>query len=151
MPNEITRLNAWSSTNNVAWKYLQNRIDDYYVDCDFNSSFATATFSNGQSIIRERPGKPIINLDGTTTRRFVDIIVHKRNNDTNNDFIAFEFKKWNNIARDKVEKDLNNLGVLTTQYRYHLGFYIILGKRKELTKWTIIENGIPITDNQRIF
>ena len=108
--------------------YLQTKFPNYFVDCDFNSSFS---HQNQQS------GKPIQNLDGTITNRFVDIIVHKRNfssgSGINSDFICFEIKKWNNKTSANITKDRNNLRYLTTQYGYKYGFHIILGNTLQNT------------------
>lgn len=121
--------------------YLQNKLSDYYVDCDFNGS----SFKNGQSW-QPRSGKPIENPDGTTTNRFVDIIIHKRRQLQNNErnFLCFEIKKWNNYNKKQIEKDENNLDVMTRLYGYVYGFYISLHKSKEKTKWTIFQQGKPI-------
>ena len=109
--------------------YLQETFPDYFVDCDFNShSRDGRTFG----------GKPIPNQDGTTTDRFVDIIVHKRGlNGLGSDFICFEVKKWNNTNAISAEKDQNNLRILTSEYGYKYGFYLILGRLLNSTKWTI--------------
>ena len=81
------------------------------------------------------------NPDYSTTDRFVDIILHKRTQPPDTDFICFEIKKWNNTNRIDVEKDRNNLRVLTSEYGYKYGFYLILGRTMETTKWAIFENG----------
>lgn len=129
--------------------YLQNEIDDYYVDCDFNSSFEGFMGPNG-IIGRDRHGKPIQNIDGTVTKRFVDIIVHRRSRERDSDFIVFEFKKWTNGHREDYEKDRNNLRVMTTRYGYRFGFHIIFGPTIRETEWTIFENGIPIINHQLV-
>lgn len=110
--------------------YLQNIFDNiYFVDCDFNSSSADG---------RLRDGKQIMNPDGTITRRFVDIIVHKRLTDgRDSDFICIEIKKWNNLGLVGIRKDENNLRVLTSIYGYRFGFHIFLGETMRDTKWTI--------------
>ena len=127
--------------------YLQNEFNDYYVDCDFNSYSETIIDNNGRvSQQLDGNGKPIENPDGTTTHRFVDIIVHNRTFDGTNDFICFEVKKWNNQKRQEVEKDKNNLRVLTSDYGYHYGFYLVLGQTQEKTKWEIYQNGRVIEE-----
>jgi len=111
--------------------YLQNKLSpDYFVDCDFNSSF-----ERGRAI----RGKPIGNVD-----RFVDIIVHKRDSHPQNDLICLEIKKWNNTSRTAINKDENNLRVLTYEYRYKYGFHISIHKVKTKTRWTIFEDGRPL-------
>lgn len=116
--------------------YLQEMFPDYFVDCDFNSSSI-----NGNAV----SAKPITNIGGrTTTNRFVDIIIHSRSFGRKNDFICFEVKKWNNYDKKAVEKDKNNLKVLTSEYGYEYGFYLILAKTREKTRGVIFQNGRPI-------
>lgn len=123
--------------------YLQKTYSDYFVDCDFNSS-QIAGF--------EGSGKPIENSNGqSSTKRFVDIIIHARTFDQNNDFICFEIKKWNNYNRQATAKDKNNLRVLTRQYGYKYGFNLILGKTLMLTKWMIFRNGEVCEDKCPVF
>lgn len=131
--------------------YLQIKIPDFFVDCDFNSSFEGYINPDGQVIGRERQGKLIENLDGTVTKRFVDIIVHKRDFRTINDFICFEIKKWNNTNVDDIRKDINNLRVLTSKYGYIYGFHISFHREKEKTKWTIFQNGTYIERESKVF
>lgn len=131
--------------------YLQNKIEDYYVDCDFNSSFEWNLDENGNEIIQERTGKVIQNRDDSSTKRFVDIILHKRDPETNNDYICFEFKKWNNNKADQREKDFNNLRKLTSEYGYEFGFHIVLGKTKNQTKCSVFRAGNIIENNINIF
>lgn len=119
--------------------YLQKIIPDYFVDCDFNSSY------------REEGGKPIENKDGTVTKRFIDIIVHKRNPNTTNDLICFEIKKWNNTNSKEIEKDRNNLRVLTSEYGYIYGFHITLHKVKTKSKWIIFKGGKPLGQEVMVF
>jgi len=119
--------------------YLQNKIHNhFFVDCDFNSSSAGN-------------GKPIVNEDGTKTKRFIDIIVHKRDFNIQNNFLCFEFKKWNNNKTKETIKDINNLVRLTSHYGYIYGFHIILHKNKSQTKWTIFQDGKIIENNTSVF
>jgi len=131
--------------------YLQNRIPNYFVDCDFNSSFQDVIDPQGNILAQERQGKPIPSEDGTVTKRFVDIIVHKRDYNTRNDLICFEIKKWNNTNKNDINKDRNNLRVLTSQYGYIYGFHISIHKQKAKTKWTIFRNGNPIEEKVLVF
>lgn len=120
--------------------YLQETLSDFFVDCDFNSASVGG---------REVHGKSIENPDGrTTTNRYVDIIIHGRTGNPGDDFICFEIKKWNNYSKKAIAKDINNLEVLTQQYRYKYGFNLNLGKSLEKTKWTIFQNG-RILENER--
>ena len=113
--------------------YLQNQFQNYFVDCDYNSSM-----KNGQRF----NGKPVQNSDGTTTNRLIDIIVHKRTDDDHADFICFEIKRWDNY--NGRGKDRNNLIRLTSNYRYEYGFHIILGKTIEKIRISIFKNGEEI-------
>lgn len=131
--------------------YLQIRIPDFFVDCDFNSSYEAYINPDGRVIGRERQGKPITNEDGTITKRFVDIIVHKRDFRTINDLICFEIKKWNNTNADDINKDKNNLRVLTSTYGYIYGFHISFHREKKKTKWTIFHKGEIIENNSLVF
>lgn len=110
--------------------YLQGAMgNDYFVDCDYNSSYV-----DGQP----RRGKPVTDSNAeTSTDRFVDVIVHKRTRASDTDFICFELKKWDNY-KDR-EKDINNLRVLTTDYGYEYGLYLILNRTLEKTKWMIFQ------------
>ena len=122
--------------------YLQNRIPNYFVDCDFNSSFENYV---------DRHGKPIENENGSVTNRFVDIIVHKRNFRIQDDLICFEIKKWNNTDPEEINKDKNNLRVLTSRYGYIYGFYISIHKVKTKTKWIIFRDGRPLEQEAKVF
>lgn len=122
--------------------YLQNEFSDYYVDCDFNNSCSFTYNSSGEYITEhDRSGKIIANPDRTRTKRFVDIIVHKRTFQPGNDFICFEIKKWNNCRSLQVAKDKNNLCRLTSVYGYRYGFYLVLGKTLAGTQWEVYRNG----------
>jgi len=134
--------------------YLQNKITNFSVDCDFNSSYR-ATYINGRWVCEPRQGKPIEEPNGTITNRFVDIIIHKRSDFINNeniesDFLCFEIKKWNYHNKNQIEKDKNNLRVLTSRFGYKFGFYINLHRNKNKTKWTIYKNGNEIRDDNAV-
>lgn len=87
--------------------YIQNSFPNYFVDCDYNSHM-----QNGQRLNE----KPIQDSNGIVKNRLIDIIVHKRNNDEDADFICFEIKRWDNYSGRS--KDRNNLIKLTTTYNY---------------------------------
>lgn len=131
--------------------YLQNKIPEFFVDCDFNSSFEGYIDLQRKVRVEERHGKPIENEDGTVTKRFVDIIIHKRDYNSQNDFICFEIKKWNNTNSNEIKKDRNNLRVMTSKYGYIYGFHISIHKEKTKTKWTIFQKGSPIEENAAVF
>ncbi len=129
--------------------YLQDELPEYYVDCDFNSSAVVERSASGQLVVAERPRKEITNPDGTITGRYIDVIVHKRDYQTENDYICFEFKKWHN--RKDIEKDVNNLKQLTSRYLYKLGFLLIFGRVLEKTKWTIFKDGRELVQDQLVY
>lgn len=135
--------------------YLQNEYPNFFVDCDFNSSFEFRPDGTGGFTRRERNGKQfqIQNEDGTSITKglFVDIIVHKRNYEINNDVVCFELKKWNNNRPDQRDSDYNKLTQLTSIYGYKYGFHLIFGKEKALTRLTIFENGQIIEDNKLVY
>ncbi len=123
--------------------YFQNKIgDDFFVDCDFNSS------DRGNN---DTAGKPISDPEGGETGRFIDIIVHKRELEKENNLFCVEIKKWNNQNPDAIEKDRNNLHELTLKegsYAYRYGFHITIHNDRTQSKWTIYENGKPIPSEQ---
>ncbi len=129
--------------------HLQNVFISYYVDCDFNSSFSGYLNEQGNLIVQRHSGKSIRNEDGTETKRFIDIIIHKREYNTSSDFLCFEIKKWNN--KKDINKDHNNLKRLTTDFGYHYGFHVILGKTLNRTRWTIFRHGGIIVNSALIF
>jgi len=130
--------------------YLQNNISNFIVDCDFNSSYSP-NIDLHENTPEERDGKSVPNHDGTTTKRFIDIIVHKRDYIPQNNFLCFEIKKWNNLRTEDVDKDKNNLKILTSKYQYIYGFHIIIHRIKTETRWTIYQNGRPIEENIVVF
>jgi hypothetical protein len=112
--------------------YLQYEIKDYFVDCDFNSSY----YKNQQV-----SGKRIKDVgDKTATKRFIDIIVHKRTGNNLENLACFEIKKWNNSNKKSINKDLNNLVILTGNYGCKYGFHIIFGKTINKTTIRIVKN-----------
>lgn len=111
----------------------------YFVDCDYNSS---AYFDKKLGAWTRRNGKPIRDqIDGQITKRFIDIIVHKRETHQETDLICFETKKWNNCTDEGVAKDYNNLIRLTSQYGYYYGFHLTFGKTLQTTRILTYENG----------
>ena len=131
---------------------LQNKLgNSYFVDCDYNSSFEGYRDEHGNIRGAEREGKPVRMPDGRVVNRFVDIIVHKRDYNTVNDFICFEIKKWENTNKKEIDKDKNNLKELTSSYGYLLGFHLSLGHSKNKTKWSIFHNGNSIVSDKLVF
>ncbi len=98
----------------------------YFVDCDYNSS---CYYDEVRRKWKRRGGKPVPDqIIGKIKKRFIDIIVHKRESGSNSNLICFEIKKWNNCTAEKMKKDKNNLAVLTSQYGYSFGFHLIFGE-----------------------
>lgn len=140
--------------------YLQEHFTDYYIDCDFNASWNYELSNDGKYHGSKVKGKWIDDPDGSSRRRFPDIIVHKRDypeeydpfgNEPFNDLICLEIKKSNNYDTREREKDLNVLQKMTSSYTYQYGFHLILHKNKEKTKWTIFKDGKPIEENTGVF
>jgi hypothetical protein len=129
--------------------YLQSCISDFVVDCDYNSSFVIYT----DPVTRERSairtdGKLITNREGIDIKRFVDIVVHRRNDNPNDDFLCFETKKWNNYPKSDWDKDFSNLEQLTKRrrrtFQYKYGFFILFGRTLATTRWKIFKRGRSI-------
>jgi hypothetical protein len=145
--DELYKHEASLFTNNLCERclvfrfayYLQNYFGrEYFVDCDYNSSCYYDPITKEW---KRRNGKPIPDQKrGEIKKRFIDIIVHKRGFD-NSDLICFEIKKWNNITKDGIKKDKNNLRILTSQFGYSFGFHLFFGKTKDKTKIRIFNKG----------
>ena len=129
--------------------YLQNKFNDYFIDCDYNS---LTYLDKGSGKWVRRNGKPIPNSEQNKAKikkRFIDIIVHKRDF-YDSDLICFEIKKWNNCTEDGIRKDENNLKVLTSQYGYRYGFHLIFGKNKKETVISTFKDGKKLVNQQKI-
>ncbi len=122
--------------------YLQKEIDihfsGYIVDCDYDSSF---TFDLKNKTSTPNVGKKLLKKYSPQTDRskYVDIIVHKREDNPNSDFFCFEFKKWNRGTQREREEDIYKIEQLTSHYNYRYGFFLEFGARKDTTKWTIYQ------------
>ena len=130
--------------------HLQNKFNNYFVDCDYNSS---TYFDKESRKWKRKKGKPIPDSEQNKAKikkRFIDIIVHKRDSYKSN-LICFEIKKWNNCSKkDSIRKDENNLKVLTLQYGYKYGFHLIFGKNKKETLISIFKDGKKFVNQQKI-
>lgn len=120
----------------------QDTNNEYYVDCDYNSS----TYYDAEEEKWKRyNGKPIQDqTKGKIKKRFIDIIIHKREYGGMSDLICFEVKKWNNQTKEGMKKDKNNLKKLTTYYGYEFGFHLIFGKIKKDIRLETFHNGKKI-------
>lgn len=137
--------------------YLQEEFDDYFVDCDYNFS---SRIIGGH--ILEVPGKETVNRQGDKKKIFPDIIIHKRGSRRTQitpdyilfgNLICFEVKKWNNTRNGAGEEDEHRVKYLTTKFAYLYGFYIVLGKTKDATTWTVYEKtqGDPTVTREMTF
>lgn len=125
--------------------HLQNFFKNYnyHVDCDYNSSFELKVNDDGTRSWVNVSGKPIPYTDAhwnlKSICRFIDIIVHKRiARETNT--ICFEVKKWNNKTPEGMNKDRNNLKVLTSIYWYKFWFHLIFWRRRNKCKIDVYKN-----------
>ncbi len=109
----------------------------YYVDCDYNSSLELVYTHDGRYQWKNNPGKLITCKNSqwnlVMIKRFIDIIIHKRVN-KRTDLICFEVKKRNNQDSKNMEKDTNNLKVLTSDYWYKFWFHLILWQTRKTCK-----------------
>ena len=80
----------------------QEKFDDYFIDCEYNRAYSKSNGGVGT--------KKVTSEDGNS----VDIVVTKRNDDSNDDLVCFELKKWNNSeGKNGFQADRNKLRVLT--------------------------------------
>ncbi len=121
--------------------YLQNMMDEFYVDCEYNSAFQLQ--DDGSYI--EIPCKTTTDSNNEEHCRYPDIIVQTRELRVGNDFICLEIKKHNNTDRVSHDKDVAVLTELTSNYGYRYGFHLILGKDLMSSKWTIYAQNPPRT------
>ncbi len=109
---------------------LENEVFlNYYVDCEYNKS-------HGNGITNR---KMVSNINGN----YIDIVVTKRDGNGANDLICFETKMHTNKKRDGIEKDRENLKILTNgiNYGYNLGFFIIYGRHRNDVILETYKNG----------
>lgn len=123
-------------------KFFKNK--GYFVDCDYNSSLELIQNKSGEYLRKNKEGKPIRCVDENwnlvSVKRFIDIIVHKRVA-RETDLICFEIKKWNNKTKNGMDKDVNNLKILTSEYWYKYGFHLIFWRTRNKCKINVYANG----------
>lgn len=105
-------------------------LKDYNVDCEYNKN------KLGYKEI-------MYNFDNKQHKIYPDLILHERGSNKNN-ILAIEFKKFNNYNKLSKEKDYYKLKALTNnhgEFKYKLGLFIILGKKRELVKIIYFVNG----------
>lgn len=71
-----------------------------------------------------------------------DLIIHRRNDDSANLFVA-EFKTWWNTSRDQDIKKLHQLMDIHGKYKYHFAAAILLEKRLEDCKIHFMASDFP--------
>ena len=143
--------------------HLQNIIGrDFFVDSHYDSSFKKRLDEQGNpvldedgNVIYDEQDQKYFQKIGGKGRRYVDIIVHKREASSETDFICFELKKWTTDKPKARRNDSNKLVQLTTTYHYKYGFYLVLGKEMQDCRWIIFHDGeieelnSPIVDIQQ--
>ena len=131
--------------------HLQSFYPDYFVDCDFDSSYSYVRNEDGSVTGSENHGKLLTDMNGNVNGLYVDIIVHKRDYGEHNDLICFELKKWNQNRTSGVANDFNKLQQMTSDYGYYFGFHLIFGKTKVETRYTIFQNGKILEKQKLVF
>jgi hypothetical protein len=123
--------------------YLQLEFPDYFVDCEFNKM----GFNKYKAETKVEP-----NIQGIALKKmYTDIIIHKRNSNTQNNFICLEIKR----TKRAIEYDIKRLKMMTEDsgfvfkntnyiYAYDFGFLIYLPKDKTNSEISIFKNGIEI-------
>ena len=131
--------------------YLQQELEDtpFKVDCDFDRSFQRYVDDEGETRYSELDKKKIRMPDGSYADIYPDIIVHTRNFESWNDFVCFEFKKEKYDYGQERKNDLYKLERMTSDFDYHWGFHISLGKKKETTRWTVYQKTEEHQSNQK--
>lgn len=117
--DEIVRNDSFLFKNDVAERtitaklacYLQNRFEDWDVDCEYNR--------NG---IDPKRLKDVCNstVNGDGSLVYPDVIIHKRN--INNNLVVIEVKKTTNIESD--ECDLTKLRAFKSELNYKYCLFI---------------------------
>ncbi len=139
--------------------HLQSIIgEDFFVDSHYDSSYKKRLDNegnpvldeNGNIIWDEQDQKYFLKIGGKG-RRYVDIIVHKREANSESDFICFELKKWTTDKPKTRRYDSNKLVQLTTTYHYKYGFYLVLGKEMRDCRWIIFHDGVIEEPNAPVF
>ena len=120
--------------------YLQVEFPKYFVDCEFNKM----GFIGNKNQDKIEPNS----LGDGLKRMFADIIIHKRNSNTEDNFICLEIKR----TKRGLNNDLKRLKNMTATtgfryeetnyiYAYDLGFLIFLPRNRNKSDVIIFENG----------
>lgn len=114
---------------------------NYSIDCEYNRN---------KSGFSERKYKELL-YDGKKHKIYPDVILHQRGSNDNN-ILAIEFKKYNNINNKERKKDFMKLEALTDRklvYKYKLGLFIVLGKTRRKVKIYKFKDGKNLRDVKR--
>ena len=142
--NESYLLQMDSSERSIVFQFgryfiknLENYIEfrDYSVDYEYNRE--------GYDI---KQCKKVINKD-EKQRIFPDIILHERGTNGNN-IIAIEFKKSSNKVREKDYHKLCELTDSNYKFKYNVGLFIILSKKREKV---VIEKFVNCKNVSQVF
>ena len=122
--------------------YLQNKFTNYFVDCEFDK------MGIGEN---RRDSKVEPNREGSALKRmYADIIIYKRSERTEDNFICIEIKRTKNHISDDVKRlknmtNQNGFYVENTSnpylYAYDFGFSIYLPENKREYKIRSFQNG----------
>jgi hypothetical protein len=131
--------------------YLEELFSKYYfVDSEYNRAYSKRNGGVGTKKITTQYGN------------YVDIVITKRDDNPDHDFVCFEIKKWNNEGGEiAIEEDRNKLRILTGNklptdkesnqllknddgdyycFNYKFGVLIIYAQTREDVIVEIIEN-----------
>jgi hypothetical protein len=123
------------------WYYLQNEFSNYYVDCEFNKMWHNSNQSDGTSQTVEKIG---VNINGIKKKIYVDIIIHKRDSNIDNQLICIEMKRNSNSDEDinRLKNMTNQQGFITEWkeyiFAYKYGFFISFWDKLKKPKVKII-------------
>jgi len=120
--------------------YLQIKFFNYFADCEFNKM--------GFNKYKARDKVEPTNRDSRLKKMYVDIIIHKRNSNVQDNFICLEIKR----TKRGMDDDLERLKNMTCEngfryentnyvYAYDFGFLIYLSKNKAKSEIKIFKNG----------
>jgi len=126
--------------------YLQMEFPNYFVDAEFNKmGFFGYKHANKVEPIRN---------SGKLKKMYVDIIIHKRNSNTKNNFICLEVKR----AKRGMNNDLERLKMMTKQngfmhnginyiYAYDFGVFVYIPRDKANAEIRIFQNGEELSNH----
>lgn len=115
----------------------QNFGEDYFIDCEYNRAYSSANGGIKTKKVTTKNGNSI------------DMVITKRNDNSDDDLACFETKKWNNTT--DFDLDRRKLNILTNNsqptdmksgeilrdgngnfycFNYKYGFFIIFGQAR---------------------